>query len=174
MYTINTKIHQAAAHLGAVSTNSITNLECCTRWQPTTVTPLITPTNYIGQQSTARQQPLLQNANSKYCIFRRTAVEMTVQAIASINICHYTPAKQPLFCLLSLSRGQHGTTNSMFAICKIAIINRWAAVVFPTSRGWGKGSASHLPLVYDCDVLCPIMSVQYLPKSSLQRLADLP
>ena len=49
--------------------------------------------------------------------------------------------------------------------------NHWAAVV---SRGWAKASACHLQVNLSCDVFCHILSIQYLSRSSLHRLAGLP
>ena len=46
-----------------------------------------------------------------------------------------------------------------------------AAVV---SRGWAKVSACHLQVSLACAVLCQIVSLQYLSRSSLHRLACLP
>ena len=41
-------------------------------------------------------------------------------------------------------------------------------------RGWAKASSCRLQVSLYCAVLCHIVSLQYLPKSSLYRLADLP
>ena len=42
------------------------------------------------------------------------------------------------------------------------------------SRGWAKGSACRLQVSLSCAVLCHIVSLQYLSRSSLHRLAGLP
>ena len=42
------------------------------------------------------------------------------------------------------------------------------------SRGWAKASACRLQITLSCAVLCHIVSLQYLSRSSLQRLAGLP
>ena len=42
------------------------------------------------------------------------------------------------------------------------------------SRGWAKASACHLQITLSCAVLCHIVSLQYLSRSSLHRLAGLP
>ena len=42
------------------------------------------------------------------------------------------------------------------------------------SRGWAKTSACHLQVSLSCAVLGQIVSLQYLTRSSLRRLADLP
>ena len=47
----------------------------------------------------------------------------------------------------------------------------WAAVV---SRCWAKASACRLQVSLYCAVLCQIVSLQYLCRSSLHRLAGLP
>ena len=49
--------------------------------------------------------------------------------------------------------------------------HHWAAVV---SRGWAKASSCRLQISLSCAVLCQIVSLQYLPRSSPHRLADLP
>ena len=51
--------------------------------------------------------------------------------------------------------------------------HHWAAVV---SRSWAKASASRLQVSLSCAVLCQkqIVSLQYLSRSSLHRLAGLP
>ena len=49
--------------------------------------------------------------------------------------------------------------------------HHWAAVV---SRGWAKASACRLQVSLFCAVLCPIVSLQCLSRSSLHRLAGLP
>ena len=49
--------------------------------------------------------------------------------------------------------------------------NNWAAVV---SRGWAKVSACRLQMTLSCAVLCHIVSLQYLSRSSLHRLAGPP
>ena len=49
--------------------------------------------------------------------------------------------------------------------------HHWAAVV---SRGWAKASACRLQVSLSCAVLCQIVSLQYLSRSSLHRLAGLP
>ena len=49
--------------------------------------------------------------------------------------------------------------------------HHWAAVV---SHGWAKASACCLQITLSCAVLCQIMSLQYLSRSSLHRLAGLP
>ena len=41
-------------------------------------------------------------------------------------------------------------------------------------RGWAKATACRLQIAMYCDVLCHIVSVQYLSRSSLHRLAGLP
>ena len=41
------------------------------------------------------------------------------------------------------------------------------------SRGWAKASACRLQITLSCAVLCHIMSLQYLSRSSLHRLAGL-
>ena len=46
----------------------------------------------------------------------------------------------------------------------------WAVVV---SRGWAKASACRLQISLPCAVLCQIVSLQYLSRSSLHRLAGL-
>ena len=42
------------------------------------------------------------------------------------------------------------------------------------SRGWAKASACHLQVTLSCAFLCHIVSLQYLSRSSLHRLAGLP
>ena len=42
------------------------------------------------------------------------------------------------------------------------------------SRGWAKASACRLQITLSCPVLCHIVSLQYLSRSSLTRLAGLP
>ena len=42
------------------------------------------------------------------------------------------------------------------------------------SRGWTKDSACRLQITLSCAVLCHIMSLQYLSRSSLHRMAGLP
>ena len=42
------------------------------------------------------------------------------------------------------------------------------------SRGWAKASACRLQITLSCAVLCHIVSLQYLSRSSLHRLAGLP
>ena len=42
------------------------------------------------------------------------------------------------------------------------------------SRGWGKASACRLQVSLSCAVLCQIVSLQYLSRSSLHRLGGLP
>ena len=42
------------------------------------------------------------------------------------------------------------------------------------SRGWAKASAYHLQITLSCAVLCHIVSLQYLSRSFLHRLAGLP
>ena len=42
------------------------------------------------------------------------------------------------------------------------------------SRGWAKASACRLQMTLSCAVLCHIVSLQYLSRSSLHRLAGLP
>ena len=42
------------------------------------------------------------------------------------------------------------------------------------SRGWAKASACRLQVSLSCDVLCQIVSLQYLSRSSLHRLVGLP
>ena len=42
------------------------------------------------------------------------------------------------------------------------------------SRGWAKASTCHVQITLSCAVLCNIVSLQYLSRSSLQRLAGLP
>ena len=42
------------------------------------------------------------------------------------------------------------------------------------SRGWAKASACRLHITLSCAVLCHIVSLQYLSRSSLHRLAGLP
>ena len=49
--------------------------------------------------------------------------------------------------------------------------HHWAAVV---SRGWANASACCLQASLSCAVLCHIVSLQYLSRSSLHRLAGLP
>ena len=49
--------------------------------------------------------------------------------------------------------------------------HHWAAVV---SRCWVKASACRLQVSLSCAVLCRIVSLQYLSRSSLHRLAGLP
>ena len=49
--------------------------------------------------------------------------------------------------------------------------HHWAAVV---SRGWAKASACHFQVSLSCAVVCHIVSLQYLSRSSLHRLAGLP
>ena len=51
------------------------------------------------------------------------------------------------------------------------IHHHWAAVV---SCGWAKASACRLQVSLSCAVLCQIVSLQYLSRSSLHRLAGLP
>ena len=41
------------------------------------------------------------------------------------------------------------------------------------SRGWAKASACRLQMTLSCAVLCHILSLQYLSRSSLHRLAGL-
>ena len=48
--------------------------------------------------------------------------------------------------------------------------HNWAAVV---SRGWAKASACRLQITLSCAFLCHIVSLQYLYRSSLHRLAGL-
>ena len=47
----------------------------------------------------------------------------------------------------------------------------WAAIV---PRGWGRASACRLQFSLFCAVLCHIVSLRYLSRSSLHRLAGLP
>ena len=42
------------------------------------------------------------------------------------------------------------------------------------SRGWAKASTCRLQITLSCAVLCHIVSLQYLSRSSLHRLAGLP
>ena len=42
------------------------------------------------------------------------------------------------------------------------------------SRGWAKASACRLQITLSCTFLCHIVSLQYLSRSSLHRLAGLP
>ena len=49
--------------------------------------------------------------------------------------------------------------------------HHWAAVV---SRGWANASARRLEVSLSSAFLCQIVSVQYLSRSSLHRLAGLP
>ena len=49
--------------------------------------------------------------------------------------------------------------------------HHWAAVV---SCGWAKASAFRLQITLSCAVLCHIVSLQYLSRSSLHRLSGLP
>ena len=42
------------------------------------------------------------------------------------------------------------------------------------SRGWSKVSVCHTQVSLSCAVLCQIMSLQYLSRSSLHRMAGLP
>ena len=42
------------------------------------------------------------------------------------------------------------------------------------SRGWAKASACRLQITLSCAVLCHIVSLQYLSRSSLHRLVGLP
>ena len=42
------------------------------------------------------------------------------------------------------------------------------------SRGWAKASACRLQITLCCAVLCHIVSLRYLPRSSLHRLVGLP
>ena len=42
------------------------------------------------------------------------------------------------------------------------------------SRGWAKASACRLQITLPCAILCHIVSLQYLSRSSLRRLAGLP
>ena len=42
------------------------------------------------------------------------------------------------------------------------------------SRGWAKASACRLQITLSCAFLCHIVSLQYLSRSSLRRLAGLP
>ena len=42
------------------------------------------------------------------------------------------------------------------------------------SRGWAKASTCRLQVTLSCAVLCQIVSLQYLSRSSLHRLAGLP
>ena len=49
--------------------------------------------------------------------------------------------------------------------------HHWAAVVF---RSWEKASPCRLQVGLSCAVLCQIVSLQYLSRSSLHRLACLP
>ena len=42
------------------------------------------------------------------------------------------------------------------------------------SRGWAKASACRLQITLSCAVLCHIVSLQYLSRSSLHRLAGIP
>ena len=51
------------------------------------------------------------------------------------------------------------------------IIHHWAAVV---SRCWANTSARRLQVSLSCSFLCHIVSLQYLSRLSLQRLAGLP
>ena len=54
---------------------------------------------------------------------------------------------------------------------KFIMIHHLAVVV---SRGWAKASACRLQITLSCAVLCHIVSLQYLSRSSLHRLAGLP
>ena len=49
--------------------------------------------------------------------------------------------------------------------------HHWAAIV---SRGWAKASACRLQVCLSCAVLCQIVSLQYLSRSSLHHFAGLP
>ena len=49
--------------------------------------------------------------------------------------------------------------------------HHYAAVV---SRGWAKASACRLQITLSCAFLCHIVSLQYVSRSSLHRLAGLP
>ena len=49
--------------------------------------------------------------------------------------------------------------------------HHWAAVLF---HGWAKASACRLQVSLSCAILCQIVSLQYLSRSSLRRLAGLP
>ena len=59
---------------------------------------------------------------------------------------------------------------------------RSTAILFPAnqyfcdfvSRGWTKASACRLQITLSCAVLCHIVSLQYLSRSSLHRLTGLP
>ena len=51
------------------------------------------------------------------------------------------------------------------------IIGHWAAVV---SSGWANALACRLQVSLSCAVLCQIVSLQYLSRPSLHRLAGLP
>ena len=42
------------------------------------------------------------------------------------------------------------------------------------SRGWAKASACRLQITLSCAVLCNVVSLQYLSRSSIHRLAGLP
>ena len=53
----------------------------------------------------------------------------------------------------------------------ILCIHHWAAAV---SRVWAKASACRLQVSMSCAVLCQIVSLQYLSRSSFHRLAGLP
>ena len=57
------------------------------------------------------------------------------------------------------------------AFLAFIIIHHWAVVV---SRGWAKASACRLQITLSCAFLCHIVSLQYLSRSSLHRLAGLP
>ena len=61
----------------------------------------------------------------------------------------------------------------MYIYCRKWLIghHHWAAVV---SRYWAKASACRLQVSLSCAFLCQIVSLQYLSRSSLRRLAGLP
>ena len=59
----------------------------------------------------------------------------------------------------------HGTILCRYSSINIIVAHHhhWAAVV---SRGWTKASACRLQVTLSCAVLCHIVSLQYLSKSS--------
>ena len=71
-----------------------------------------------------------------------------------------------VMCSTLLPIGFHAANDNT-----VIIISHQAAVV---SHGWAKASACRLQVGLSYAVLCQIVSVQYLSRSSLNRLAGLP
>ena len=73
---------------------------------------------------------------------------------------------------MEISTDPQRAFNDRTGVVRIIIIHHhWAAVV---SRGWAKASACCLQVSQSCAVLCQIVSLQYLSRSPLHRLAGLP